>query len=176
MQFFSGSRTGTQRFRPQQLLRNKALILIISLILVSGLTLVVHAAQVSVPVTPPPFGIIQPLSPTSNNTDTPERQASKLASPSVSVDVTQTSSAATAIETTTSVTVNNETIPVPANGIVTKNVSSDNGKTTINIQSSNQSTNTSSRNSLRIRSSSHSSKSTVTQSTEQINNQGELQL
>lgn len=175
MQFFSGSRVGTHPSSSHLLLRHKAIILIVALAGVCALLLIVHAAQLSSMRSDAPFGIADPGgAPTgetnfSNGSTIPSVTAS-------TIDVAQsTQTPIDTNESSTSLTVNNETVPVPDNGTVTKSVTTDSGQTSVQIQATNQTTNTSKRNSLRIQSSTHSSKTTTTQSTQEIKNEGVLQ-
>jgi cytoskeletal protein RodZ len=179
MQFFSGNATHGRHLGILYIFRNKSFLFIVALLLVSVSSLVVHAATLHSSVYAP-FGILgAPTGDANSQVDGASAimpQNNTTATSSVSIDVEHSVDPINPQQQpTTSVTIDNTKIAVPDNGDVSKTVTSDDGQTTVNVQVSNQSTNTSRRNSLRINSSSHTSQSSTTTTIQKVTSQGDLQ-
>jgi hypothetical protein len=178
MQLFSDFAISGRRLNTLYIFRSKSLLFVMAFAVVCASTLVVHAATLHTSVYEP-FGILKSSSGASStqtsgdNTVIPRFNVA--ATSSTSIDVEHSVDSINTQQPLTSVTIDTTKVYVPDNGTVSKTVTSDDGQSTVNVQVSNQSTNTSSHNSLRINSSSHSSQSSSTTSIQKVTSQGDLQ-
>ena len=172
MSFFSGSRTGTSGFAPRNLIRHKTAAIVTVSIAVIAVPLATHAISDN-SAHNPSINITSDSSQTSGSTEQPVNPKAKSTVNGSGSTTVQTSVEASGSNVT--VEVNGEPVPVPTNGVITKQMPANDGQSniTVEVENSGSATN-SSRGHLYMHSSTHSRATTSSSSSSQITNQGEI--
>ncbi len=176
MSFFFGSLGRVRRYVPHNIMQHK----ILTILVVAGSLYTLPLAVQAVEGGETPHGTdigttnvtanVSSESTSKNGSSTPAQNENQ---GDVS-DVT-TSPNTNVQQSSSSLTINNESVPIPPSGTVTKTVTTDDGVTSLTVKITNESTDSTSRNKLKIRTSSRTSQSVTNHSTQQVTNQGELQ-